>query len=382
MNSDAWVEINLDNLRHNINLIKNQVEKGVDLMAVIKADAYGHGQKMVSKVLIEEGVKNFAFARLREAVVFKEEHKDENALILGMYPKDCEDKVIKYGIEQAVQSFEMAKKLDEEAKKQGKKSKVHLKIDTGMSRFGFVPNEKELNDMIKIFELENTEIIGMFTHFTSSADEGGEEFCKEQIRLFEIALDFIRSKGYKLPKVHASNSGGILLTKPYHFDMVRSGIITYGLKPSDLKKLDKFELKPLMSLKARIVRIREFEAGRTVGYSRRYELKNKERIATLPVGYADGLMAGTDNSYKVYLNGERHNLAGRICMDAMMIRINDNVSAKEGDVVTIFGDYGDGIIPIEEMAEAMGRINYELACAVKMRLNRYYISQGEFIKED
>ncbi len=382
MNRDAWLEINLDNLRHNIRLIKSTINKNVDLMGVIKADAYGHGYEKISQIFIEEGVDNFAFATLDEAINFKKLHNDKNAMILGICPLFCEDQIVAHDIEQSIQSFDGAKRLNDEAEKIGKRAKVHINIDTGMSRFGFLANnEDDLRDLLKVFDLKNIEIRGIFTHFSSSSDEDWEEVCEGQITAFEKVLTHIKENGYSLPKVHVSNSGAILLNDEYNYDMVRMGIVTYGLKPSNHSALKDVDLKPIMSLKAKIVRVREIAKGESVGYSRTYKLERDERIATLPLGYADGLRAKADNSYRVYLNGERHNLAGRICMDAMMIRISDGCDAKIGDVVTLFGEHEDGFIPIEELADALGYINYELATALKLRLKRYYIIDGEFINE-
>ncbi len=383
MTRDAWLEINLDNLRHNIKVVKSKIKEGTDIMGVIKADAYGHGYQKIAEIFIEEGIDNFAFATLDEAINLKKIYSDKNAMILGICPINCEDKIIEYGIEQSIQSYEDAKKLDSEAEKQGKIAKVHINVDTGMSRFGFVAeNDRHIEDLIKVFELKNTEIKGIFTHFSSSADDNWRTVCQEQLDLFEKVLNYIKGKGYQLPKVHVSNSGAILLNANVNFDMVRMGIVTYGLKPSDNEELSDLDLKPIMSLKARIVSIKELEKGRKVGYSGTYELEKNERIATLPLGYADGLRANCDNSYKVYLNGQRHNLAGRICMDAMMIRINNKCQAKIGDEVTLFGYHKDGILPIEELSDALGYINYELATGLKLRLKRYYIYQGKFLKED
>ncbi len=383
MTRDAWIEINLDNLRHNIDVVKSKVKENTNIMGVIKADAYGHGYEKVAQIFIEEGVNDFAFATLDEAINFKKLHSNQNAMILGICPINCEDKIIKYDIEQSIQSYEDAKKLDEQAQKHGKIAKIHINVDTGMSRFGFVAeNKTHLQDLIKVFELKNIEIKGIFTHFSSSADDNWREVCKVQLDSFEKVLDFIKAKGYTVPKVHVSNSGAILLNSNVNFDMVRMGIVTYGLKPSDNEELADLELKPIMSLKARVVSIKELKKGRKVGYSGTYELAKNEKIATLPLGYADGLRASCDNSYRVYSKGKRHHVAGRICMDAMMIRIDDDCDVQIGDEVTLFGYHENGLLPIEELANALGYINYELATGLKLRLKRYYVYNGKFIKED
>ncbi len=383
MTRDAWIEINLDNLKHNINVVRSKISKDTDIMGVIKADAYGHGYQKIAQIFIEEGISNFAFATLDEAINFKKIYPDKNAMILGICPIDCENKVVEYGIEQSIQSYHVAKKLDEEAKRQGKLAKIHINIDTGMSRFGFVAEKQEhLEDLIKVFDLKNIEIKGIFTHFSSSADDNWREVCKLQLDLFEKVLDYIKDNGYQVPKVHVSNSGAILLNENVNFDMVRMGIVTYGLKPSDNEELSDLDLKPLMSLKARIVSIKELEKGRKVGYSGTYELSKTEKIATLPLGYADGLRAACDNSYRVYLNGARHNVAGRICMDAMMIRISDDCQAKIGDEVTLFGYHKDGLLPIEELSDALGYINYELVTGLKLRLKRHYIYNGKLFEDN
>ncbi len=378
MTRDAWIEINLDNLRKNIQLIKDKIHKNTEIMAVLKADAYGHGQNEIARVLIEEGVHHFAFATLDEAITFKTQYPNENAMILGICPHSHEKLVVQYDIEQTAQSFSQAKVLDEEAKKQNKKAKIHIKIDTGISRFGFLPeDENDLQDILKLFTLQNTEIKGIFTHFTSSADENGDKTCSQEITIFQKVLDYIQKNNFPLPKIHVASSSTILLRKQYNFDMVRAGIILYGLNPSKNKELNKLPLKPIMSLKAKVVRIKKLHKQKTVGYSRTYQLEQDEKIATLPLGYGDGLRAGADNSYQVYAKGKRHFLAGKICMDALMIRVHPDCDLQEGDEITLFGWHEDGLLPIEELANALGFINYELATGLRLRLKRVYIDNGQ-----
>ena len=382
MPRDAWLEINLDNLRENIHFIQQIIQKKTDIIAVVKADAYGHGCTEITQVLIEEGVHYFAFATLDEAITFKIKHPNENALILGICPHSHEKLIIQYDIEQTIQSFSQAKILDEEAKKQNKKAKIHIKIDTGMSRFGFLAeDENDLQDILKLFTLQHTEIKGIFTHFTSSGDEDGDEICSQQITIFEKVLNYIQKNQYPLPKIHVSTSSTILLRKQYNFDMVRIGIALYGINPLANKEQNTFPLKPIMSLKAKVVRIKKLHKQKTVGYSRSYKLEQDEKIATLPLGYADGLRANADNSYQVYAKGKRHFLAGKICMDALMIRVHPDCDLQEGDEATLFGWHEDGFLPMEELAKALGFINYELATGLRLRLRRIYINKGQRYSE-
>lgn len=367
----AWVEINLDNLSFNVRTIKKHIGEKVEIMAVVKADAYGHGVCKVSEVLYSEGIRNFAVATYREAIELREKFRDISILILGYSPIDIIDKIIENNLEQMVQSYDYAEQMDKTAKKLSKTALVHINFDTGMTRFGFTTEKNELESAKKVFSLENLEVKGIMTHFTSS-DMPDEDVSLKQMFLFEKALDYLKESGIALPAIHVENSGATMRFFKYRFNMVRMGLVAYGLKPSNIKEFNDFKLKPVMSLKATAVRVKNFDKGTAVGYTGAYVLLKEETIVTLPIGYADGLTRLVDNKYGVLFKGERHPVAGNICMGAMMISLKEGFSAKIGDVFTFFGQDGEKFVPIEELSSAMGIIPYELICRMKMRLQRVY----------
>lgn len=371
----AWIEVNLDNLRHNVRLVRKTVGKDTKIMGILKADAYGHGCSSVSEVLVQEGVDQFAVATLPEALALRKKFSNIPILVLGISPILAAHDIITNQIDQAVQDIDYARALNSYAKSIGAKARVHIKVDSGMSRYGFIADDRGIEEIVEIFSLENLEIDGIFSHFSSSSSEDDTAYLKQK-RRFDQVLEVLTSRGIKLPTVHMANSGAIFRHKDAHYDMVRMGIVMFGMRPSDNPDYDKIDLKPVMSLKASIVRLRTIKKGETVGYSEQYTLRDSRKIATLPIGYADGLTAHIDESYKILFKGERYRLAGSVCMDAAMVALPPDLDVEEGDVVTFFGEE-DGIrLSMDELASAMGIMSYELMCRFKLRLKKFYISGG------
>ncbi len=374
MDRHSWVEIDLDNLAHNVRYIRERVGENVDLMAVVKADAYGNGSDKISGALFDEGIRNFAVATYKEALEIRHKYKDVTVLILGYTPVEAISGVVENDIDQMVQSYGYAEKLNVTAKSFGKRARVHINFDTGMTRYGFTTEVSELKEAKKVFDLEHIDVNGIMTHFTSS-DMLDVGVSVRQVARFERALDYLRDSGIDLPKVHVSNSGGIIRFGNYRYDMVRMGLIMYGVRPSRIKAFDDVDLKPVTSLKVRISRVKKCPEGTAVGYAGAYVLPEDETIVTLPIGYADGITRLIDRSYRVLFKGERHRIAGNVCMDAMMVVLNPGISAQIGDVVTFFGRDEDEEVLIEELSDAMGLIPYELLSRLSLRLERVYIKR-------
>lgn len=376
----AWIEINLDNLRHNVRLVRKAVGPDVKIMGILKADAYGHGCSAVSEVLVQEGVDQFALATLPEALMLRKKFSNIPILVLGTSPILAAHEIIVNQIDQAVQDLDYAKKLNAYAKSIGKKARVHIKVDTGMSRYGFIADKKGIEDIAAVFELTNLEVAGIFSHFSSSSSDDEGPYLKQK-RRFESLLGELKSRNISLPTVHMANSGAIFRHPDAHYDMVRMGIVMFGLSPSDHPDYKKIDLRPVMSLKASVVRLRKIKKGETVGYSERYTLSEDEKIATVPIGYADGLTANIAEDYRVLFKGGRYKLAGSVCMDAAMIALPKDVEVEEGDVITFFGEEDGTRLSMDELAKAMGIMSYELMCRFKLRLKKFYISGG-LIHED
>lgn len=371
----AWIEINLDNLRHNVRLVRKAVGQDVKIMGILKADAYGHGFSAVSEVLVQEGVDQFAVATLPEALTLRNKFSNIPILVLGTSPILAAHDIIVNKIDQAVQDLDYAKKLNAYAKSIGEKARIHIKVDTGMSRYGFIADKQGVEDIASIFELSNIEVVGMFSHFSSSSSEDNTPYLKQK-RRFDNLLAELKSRNINLPTLHMANSGAIFRHKDAHYDMVRMGIVMFGLRPSDHPDYNQIDLKPVMSLKASVVRLRTIKKGETVGYSEVYTLQDEEKIATVPIGYADGLTARIDEDYRVLFKGSRYKLAGSVCMDAAMIAMPKDTDVKEGDVITFFGEEDGTRLSMDELANAMGIMTYELMCRFKLRLKKFYISGG------
>ncbi len=369
-------EINLDNIAHNIKQIKSRINKDTKLLAVVKADAYGHGAVEVSKICLYSGADLLGVATCDEGVQLRNASIQVPVLILSKTVEAQLDTVINYELTQTVYTYEMAKQLSKAAKKLSKTAYAHIKIDTGMSRIGFLPNEESLETIEKIFKLDNIEITGVFTHF-STADEADKSFTAEQYRRFRYVTDAIEKNGHKGLIRHCANSAAILDMPQYQLDMVRSGIITYGMFPSTEVSKD-IDLKPAMTIKSQIIHIKTLDEGIGIGYGRTFFTNRKTVVATVPVGYADGYSRKLSNKARVIINGHYANVIGNVCMDQLMVDITD-IDANVGDVVILMGSCGDLSVSAEELAKIEGTINYEVVCDVGKRVPRIYIRNNEVI---
>lgn len=366
----AYAEIDLKAIGHNINEVRKNVGKNIMICAVIKADAYGHGAVAVGRYL-ENAVEYFAVATVEEAIELREAGIKLPILILSYTSPRQYDDVVKYDITQTVYSYETAKLLDETAKVLDKTVKVHVAIDTGMTRIGFVMTEESIDNIEKISKLDNIKLEGMFTHF-SCADMYDKTYSQKQMKRYDWVCEQLEKRGVQIPIKHMCNSAGIMEFDSHRFQMVRSGIITYGLYPSEEVNKSALKLIPAMSFKSHVVNVKTVEAGHGVSYGATYVTKAPTKIATVSVGYADGYPRALSNKGRVLIHGQFAPVIGRVCMDQIMVDVTEIDNVKIEDTVTIVGRDGNNEIPVEEPANAAGSFNYEFVCGLTKRVTRVY----------
>ena len=374
----VWAEIDLDNIAFNMKNIKKLV-KDKEVIAVIKADAYGHGAVEVAKVLSENGASRFAVAIITEAIELREHGIKLPIMILGYTPIEYAEDLIKYDIEQTVYNLEYAKQLSDIALKMGKKAKIHIALDTGMGRIGFMPYDNSLEEVLKISALDGIEIVGIFTHF-STADEEDKEYTKYQFDKIQNFIKKLSDKGVNIPLKHVSNSGAIIDLPETYLDAVRAGIILYGYYPSDEVKKKNLSIKPALTLKTKVAHIKKMEKDMYVSYGRTFKTERDSIIATLPIGYADGYSRLLSGKAKVIINGKFANVVGRICMDQCMIDVTDIGEVKVGDEVILLGEENELKFNADDMANLIGTINYDVLCMIKHRVPRVYKKNNEIIE--
>ncbi|ADL08644.1 alanine racemase [Thermosediminibacter oceani] len=373
------VEINLDNLEHNLKEIRRITSPNAGICAVVKADAYGHGAVEVAMTALSFGAKYLAVAFLDEAVVLREAGIRAPILILGFTPEDQFDKILEYGITQTVYNVRSAEVLSREAQKRGMKAKVHIKLDTGMSRIGFPAEPSSLSDIEKVFLLPGIEVEGIFTHF-ARADEEDKSFTEEQYKKYRETVGVLESRGLRVPIKHVANSAAIIDMPGMHLDMVRPGIILYGIYPSEEVQRSRITLKPVMTFKTRVSHVKTVPAGTPISYGGTFVTKKTSVIATLPVGYADGYPRLLSSRAEVVIKGRRAPLVGRVCMDQCMVDVTDIPGVQPGDEVELFGTGENGGVTADEIAKIVGTIPYEIVCGISKRVPRIYIKDGKIIK--
>lgn len=365
-------EISVDAIKHNYKQIRSIIPKHTEMMGIIKADGYGHGAIEVAKILQEQGVNRFAVAIAKEGEELRKEGIVSPILILGYTPKADIKTLIENDLTQTVFSYEMAKYISEEAKKLNKTVNIHLKVDTGMGRIGFMSSSQSIEEINKMAELTHINMEGIYTHF-STADEEDPTYTKDQWSIFEGFLKELDEVGIHLPIMHAANSGAIMCHAYTHLNVVRPGIILYGYYPSGYLQNKVLDLQPAMTLKTQVVHVKELPEGHYVGYGRKFYTKEKTKIATIPIGYADGYSRRLAGKGRVLIHGQYAPVIGSICMDQFMVDVTGIKGVKVEDEVVIFGKQGDQAIPIEELADALGTINYEVMCMIGKRVPRLYV---------
>lgn len=380
----AWAEIDLDALQFNIESIKKSIDKKTKIIAVIKTDGYGHGASPIARILEnEERVWGYAVATAEEAFSLREDGISKPILILGYTFPYSYGQMIQEEIRSTVFTYEVAKELSDIAVMAGKNCKIHIKIDTGMTRIGIHPDDEGVALIGRIAGLPGLEIEGIFTHF-ATADEADRTKAYQQMKLFREYADRVKGElGLDISMRHCSNSAGIAEIPEANMDAVRAGIILYGLWPSDEVQADgKIQLRPMLSLKSRVVYVKTVPQGQEISYGGTYTTTRDTRVATVCIGYGDGYPRSLSNCGHVLIKGQRAPVIGRVCMDQFMIDVTDMDSpVRVGDQVTLIGRDGGETITMEELGAVSGRFNYELACDIGKRIPRIYKLDDTLIYE-
>ncbi|KKC29066.1 alanine racemase [Caldanaerobacter subterraneus] len=369
------VEVNLDSIVHNFREIKRVVGDRVKVMGVVKANAYGHGAYHVAKALVENGVDYLAVATVEEALELRSYGITAPVLILGYTPLSQAGEAVEKDVTFTAFDLKYVKELGEIASRKGKKAKIHVKIDTGMGRIGYTDfdlAEREIEEMSK---LEGIELEGIFSHFATS-DEKDKDYAREQFERFADMLKRLEKRGVNITLKHIANSGAITDLNYAYLDMVRPGITLYGSYPSDdVNKI--LDLRPAMNFKTKIVYIKEVPENTSISYGRTFITKRPSKIATLPIGYADGLNRLLSNNHEVLVRGKYVPIVGRVCMDQTMIDVTEVEGVEVGDEVVIFGEQEGKRITADDIAKKLRTIPHEVYCGISRRVPRIYIYRGE-----
>ncbi len=358
----TWAEIDLSAIAENFNTVRRQAGERVQVMAVVKADAYGHGVRHVAPYLQELGADQFGVSCLQEAVELRELGITKPILILGYTPATHFTVLAEHGISQTVFSLEDAEALSKVGQQLGTPIRVHAKLDTGMGRIGFdaFDAKKAVREVAAVAKLPGITLEGLFTHFSVADTDGEEVYTESQLQRFIAVRDLLKEQGI-CPLCHAANSAAVFLDPAYHLDMVRAGIVLYGLEPGGRKN----PYRPAMTIKTLVAFVKDLPAGRDISYGRRYTTQKPVKVATLTAGYADGYPRTLSKGGYVLINGAVAPILGTVCMDQMMVDVTD-IPCKAGDEAILMGgeiDWGD-------LAERLGTIHYELICGISKRVLR------------
>lgn len=371
MNYHCWVEVNLDYIKHNISEVKSTLAKKSKILVVVKADGYGHGAIEVSRIAVSCGVDYLGVANCQEAIVLRKAKINTPILVLGIiFPQDI-PKIIKYNLTPAVYGLKIAQNLSHLAKKHGQNVKIHVKIDSGMGRMGILLNQA-VDFLKKLQRLPCLELEGIYTHL-ATADEEDDTYAWEQFKKFEGLLKELEEENIYIPLKHISNSAASIKFPAMHLDMVRIGIITYGLYPSSYCS-QKINLKPAMHFKTKILQIKNLPKGSSISYGKTYITSKDTKLAILPVGYNNGYNRLLSNKGQVIIKDKLAPLVGRVCMDLCMVDISKLKDLKEEEEVILFGGNEHNSISVDEIAKICHSINYEIVCQVGKSVPRIYIN--------
>lgn len=378
--SRVHAEIDLDAILHNMDAMRGNIAKDTKIMAVIKADGYGHGAVEIAETIEKlDYLYGYAVATVEEGLILRNHGIQKPILILGYVFPDQYVDMIKAGIRPTVFTREMAEKLSVAAASIGRDCKIHFAIDTGMSRIGYQVTEEAVDEMAQLSKLPHIIVEGIFTHF-AKADEKDKEPTYQQIKLFRKMIDMLEERGVSIPIHHCSNSAGIVDIPEANMDMVRAGITLYGMWPSEDVDKTAISLKPALSLVTHVAYVKELPAGRAISYGGTYVTKEPRMIATIPVGYADGYARGLSNKGAVLIHGRRAPILGRVCMDQFMVDVTDIPGTAEGDECMLFGEQEGEILSVEEVSELAGSFNYEFVCDVGRRVPRVFYQNGKAVE--
>ena len=378
----TWMEIDLDMIEHNYNTIRSHVPTSAGVCCTIKADAYGHGAIRVGKLLEELGGYFFAVSNPEEAIELRKAGITKPIMVLGYSPVEITELLAKYNISQCVHSYEYGKALAQDALSKGVKLSIHIKLDTGMGRIGFPfrghDEEKRISEIVELCKMPCFISEGIFTHFPISDDrKKGEQFTREQYERFISAIDRLEKRGIKFSVKHCANSAGLVDYPEYSMDMVRAGVLFFGILPSQEMKNTNFDLLHTFSLKTVISNIKTVKKGESIGYGRTFTAKKTMKVATLPIGYADGFSRSNGKKgFKIYIHGVPCDIVGRVCMDQTMIDVSKVDDISIGEEITVFGK--DSPTSVYDYSELHDTITHEVMCDIARRVPRIYFRHGKF----
>ena len=379
----TWATVSLDNIAYNFRQIRRAAGPGCKVMGVVKADAYGHGDYNVAKVLVEEGADFLGVSSLDEALALRRHFSSVPILVLGYTPPECAADLSENHLSQTVFSASYAQALSEACRPSALTVEVHIKIDTGMSRIGFACDSFSLPRCVEeaaaCFSLPGLHVEGIFTHFAVSDElsPSSEDYTKTQYQLFCQACSALEEQGFSLGLRHCCNSGAVLNYPEMRLDMVRPGILLYGLYPSEEIRCP-IPLRPAMELHSVVTLVKEIGPGVSVSYGRTFTSPRPMQVATVPIGYADGFPR-TCQGASLLIRGQRAPVVGRVCMDQLMVDVTQIPGVQPGDSVVVFGKDGGAAIPVEEFASFSGTVNYESICSIGTRVPRVYLRGGQTV---
>jgi alanine racemase len=369
----AWVEVNREKAIHNFLEVRRAAGPDRKICAVVKADSYGMGSMELSKMYLENGVDMFAVAVIGEAFELREEIKDKDILVLGFTSEEFYEDAIENNITLTIYNYDHAVRLNEAAKKLNKKAKIHIKVETGMNRLGFLPTIDNADKIADIAKMENIKIEGAFSH-QAKADERDKTTARMQADRFMKFMEMLEERNVIIPVKHIANSATIIEMPEYYFDMVRPGIILSGFYPSDEVDTEKYIFKICVTLKAKVANVKTIDAGEGVGYGHLYRADEPVMVGTIPLGYADGYSRLLSNKGYVVVKGVKCPILGKVCMDQFMVDLSNVDDPQIGDIAIVYGDGTDGAMTAEDVADMRGTISYEVLTNLAVRrLPKIYV---------
>ncbi|MDQ0418430.1 alanine racemase [Croceifilum oryzae] len=375
---DTYIEVNLDAIHHNIQEYRRWIGDQVNLLVTVKANAYGHGMVPIAKAAMEAGVDRLGVAFVDEGIQLRQAGITIPILVLGYTPPHAIEAAIQHDLTITVYSSYLLEQVQEEAKKQNKKATIHIKIDTGMGRLGIQTSEV-IPFLHQAMRYSSIYVEGLYTHF-STADEEERSYFNKQIEGFELVREDVKQAGFEIPIYHSSNSAATMVEKNQHHQMVRVGVGLYGMYPSDELSHSDLKLIPALRLVTKVAHLKKVSADKGISYGKTYTTQGDEWLATLPIGYADGYSRSLSNKGFVLLNGVRVPVVGTVCMDQLVVRVDEAMPVHVGDEAVVYGSQGTEEICVDEVAKWLGTINYEVTCMLQKRIPRIYTYQGKVIE--
>ena len=380
--SRVCARIDLDAVEYNLDMMNQNIKEETKMIGVIKTDGYGHGAVQIARYVMEEKdyIWGYAVATLDEAVLLKKNQVKKPVLVLGCIFPDQRDIMIEQEVRMTCYTLEMAEDISKRAQKLNQKAYIHIKLDTGMSRLGFQITEESVEEICRIASLPNLVLEGMYSHF-ATADETDKTFTKKQLERYLWMKEKLEERKVTFPYYHCSKSAGIIDVKEANMDLVRAGISTYGLYPSNEVEKKNVPLKPALQLISHVAHVKWVESGTPVSYGCTYVTKRRTRIATIPVGYGDGYPRSLSNKGYVLIRGKKAPILGRVCMDQFMVDVTDIDAVTFQDRVTLVGTDGGEDLPVEVLSDLSGRFNYEFVCDLGKRIPREFIRNGKVVEQ-